>query len=160
MTITALPSLLQPVTNKRNAALLAKAMEEGLGVTPDRSLIKFVPIPEENQASGGKTVAAEIEELERETASKNANLNRSLSRAGSTSKGRKRQSMRSLRNLASGGKLLTHDEHEQMTPPPSDRQSPSLLALPTERSSTDRKAEKEQKMGRRKSFMAALFGNP
>lgn len=159
MTITALPSLLQPVTNKRNASLIGKAMEEGLGVPPERGLIKFVAIPDENYATGGKTVAGEIEELERETPSLYNHQNRSVSRAGSTNKGKKRQSMKSLRNFSIGGLLPTHEEQttEQMTPPPSDLESPSQLTLPSESNSKGRKADKSQKMGRRKSFMHSLF---
>ncbi|KAF4631795.1 hypothetical protein G7Y89_g6333 [Cudoniella acicularis] len=173
MTITALASQVQPVTNKRNAALLAKAMEEGLGVTPNRGLIKFIPIAEENIATNGKTLAGEIDDLEKETAEENANLNRSLSR--SHPKNKKRQSMKSLRNLKSSSHLPTHDE--QMTLSLSEPQSPPLPRLsskfptpsapvsapqipsiPTEKSAMDRKAEKAQKMGRRRSFIAAVFG--
>ncbi|TVY83267.1 hypothetical protein LSUE1_G002161 [Lachnellula suecica] len=158
MTINALPSQLQPATNKRNSALLGKAMEESMGVAPNRGLIKFVPVPEENMATDGKTAAGEIEELDRETAANNINLNRSLSRAGAgTPKGKKRQSLRSLRNPTPAGSALpTHDE--QITPPLSARQSPTVPAIPTELSPMDRKAEKVQKMGRRKSFIAAVFG--
>jgi len=156
MTINALPCHLQPVTNKRNASLIAKHMMEALGVLPNRGLIKFVPIPEENLAIDGKTVTMEIEELEKETASNNFNLNRSLSRGASTNKGKRRHSMRSLRNLTSTNHLPTHEE--QMTPPLSDHQSPPLPPMPTEKSATDLKAEKAQKMGRRKSFIAAMFG--
>lgn len=156
MTINALPCQLQPVTNKRNASLIAKNMDELLGVPPNRGLIKFVPIPEENLATDGKTVTMEIDELEKETTSNNFNLGRSLSRAASTNKGNRRHSMKSLRNLTSTNYLPTHEE--QMTPPLSDRQSPLLPPMPTEKSAMDLKAEKVQKMGRRKSFIAAMFG--
>ncbi|KAL2169675.1 hypothetical protein VTG60DRAFT_5814 [Thermothelomyces hinnuleus] len=64
MAVRALPSQLQPTTNKRNAALLQRHMEEALGVSPSRGVLRFVPIPEEHLACGGKTVAGEIEELE------------------------------------------------------------------------------------------------
>lgn len=40
-------------------------MEEALGVPPARGLVRFVPVAERHLAVGGKTVAAEIEELER-----------------------------------------------------------------------------------------------
>ncbi|KAK1750777.1 Tautomerase/MIF superfamily [Echria macrotheca] len=65
MSIFALPSQLQPTTNKRNAALIQKHMEEALGVMPERGLLRFVPTPEENTAHKGKTMAGEIDELER-----------------------------------------------------------------------------------------------
>jgi hypothetical protein len=65
MCVSALPSQLQPTTNKRNAALIQKHMEEALGVRPGRGLLRFVPVQEEHLACGGKTMAGEIEELER-----------------------------------------------------------------------------------------------
>lgn len=65
MSIFALSSQLQPTTNKRNSALISKHMEESLGVAPPRGLLRFVPLQEENLAYNGKTVAWEIEELER-----------------------------------------------------------------------------------------------
>ena len=156
MTITALQSQLQPVTNKRNAALIQKAMEDALGVVPDRGLIKFMPIAEENLATNGKTVAGEIEDLERATSEDNSSIRRTLSRS------KKRHSTKSLRNLKISSPLPTHDE--QMTPPVSAQGivniqgTPSIPALPIEKSTMDRKAERVQKMSRRKSFIASMFG--
>ncbi|KAL2139593.1 hypothetical protein VTI28DRAFT_4934 [Corynascus sepedonium] len=66
MVVRALPSQLRPATNKRNAALLQRHMEDALGVPPHRGILCFVPVPEEHLACGGRTVAGEIEELERE----------------------------------------------------------------------------------------------
>jgi hypothetical protein len=155
MTITALASQLQPVTNKRNASLLQKAMEEELGVVPERGLIKFIPMAEENLATNGKTVVGEIEDLARETTEDNINLKRNLSRG--TTKSKKRMSTKSMRNLKIGGQLATHDE--QMTPPMSERQTLLMPPLLTESSPMDLKVEKVQrKMGKRKSFIAAVFG--
>ncbi|KAE8449094.1 hypothetical protein EG329_008477 [Mollisiaceae sp. DMI_Dod_QoI] len=156
LTITALGSQLQPVTNKRNASLLAKHMEEGLGVGPKRGVIKFATIAEENLAVDGKTIAREIEELEREQAEQNSNLQRSLSRGANKSK--RRQSMKSLRGAKSGMQLPTHNESMVSLPATSEYNTPPLPAMPTEKSSMDRRAEKAQKIGRRKSFMATLFG--
>jgi len=65
MSVFALPSQLLPTTNKRNAALIQKHMEETLGVGPARGFLRFVPVQEEHLACNGKTVAAEIDELER-----------------------------------------------------------------------------------------------
>lgn len=66
MNILALPSQVQPTTNKRNAALIQSHMEEVLGVPPARGLLRFVPMPEENVAVNGKTIATEITELAKE----------------------------------------------------------------------------------------------
>ncbi|KAI1143607.1 Tautomerase/MIF [Hypoxylon sp. FL0543] len=62
LTIHALPSLVQPTTNKRNAALVQRHIQETLGVVPSRGYVRFVATPEENVAVGGKTIAAEMNE--------------------------------------------------------------------------------------------------
>ena len=155
MTITALPSQLQPVTNKRNAQLLSKSMEESLGVVPERGLIKFIPVAEENLATGGQTFAGAIEELDRQNAIDNVNLRSNLS----TSRSAKRQSTRSLRARI-GSNLPTHEERVTPTSPSFNHNTdtPPVPAIPTSPSKLDLKAEKAQKMGRRRSFMAAVFG--
>ncbi len=164
LTISALPSQVQPVTNKRNASLLAKAMEEGLGVGPDRGVIRFLAIPEENLASNGKTVTGEIEELEKESGEPHSSIQRNISNR--TGKGKRRPSMRSLRGKT--GTLPTHNESGTHTPTlptivsPStmsvDRAGTPLPPIPTEMSAMDRKAEKAKKVSRRKSFIATIFG--
>lgn len=160
MTITAVPSQLQPVTNKRNAGLLSKSMEESLGVAPERGVIKFVPIPEENFATNGNTVAGAIEELDKQIAEENGvGLKHSLSVSRS-----KRQSLRSLRSTRKGGNLPNLEEQitpTMPTPPLSDRivtPPPPIPAIPKTRSVADLRAEKAKKMGRRKSFIATMFG--
>ncbi|OTB00102.1 hypothetical protein M426DRAFT_324513 [Hypoxylon sp. CI-4A] len=62
LTIHALPSLVQPTTNKRNAALVQRHIQEALGVVASRGYVRFVATPEDNVAVGGKTIAAEINE--------------------------------------------------------------------------------------------------
>ena len=132
-------------------------MEDGLGVGPERGLIKFVGIAEENFATDGKTVAGEIEELEREIYENDANLAISLSRT--TTNNKRRQSMKSLRSLRTKGQLPTHNESMSSTPEFIDRATPPPMPpMPTHPSTMDQKAEKAKKMGRRRSFMAAMFG--
>ncbi|CAL3964532.1 hypothetical protein PZA11_002464 [Diplocarpon coronariae] len=163
LNITALPCQLQPVTNKRNAALLAVHMEEAIGVIARRGVIKFVAIAEENLANDGKTVSGEIEELERETTENNVNTHHSLSKGAS--KSRRRQSVRSLRGMNA---MSTHNESGPSTPPPTsnglrngtengDTTAPAP-ELTGRKSDFNRKAEKVQKMSRRKSFIATIFG--
>ncbi len=41
-------------------------MEEAIGVSPARGYLCFLPTAEENFASNGKTMAGEIEDLEKE----------------------------------------------------------------------------------------------
>lgn len=204
MTITALPNLVQPTLNKRNAALIQKSMEDVLGVSPQRGLVRFVAVSEENMATNGRTVLGEIEELERESKEdihspvfksshgESSKIKRSNSskREESKSKG-KRASMKNLRNLKTGkGEKLDGLLGEEMTPPlsgitehsgspgpkdhPYERPASMPLGgdsemagnsygvrmpdLPVEKSDMDRKAEKAQKLGKRRSFIAAVFG--
>lgn len=201
MTITALPSLVQPTTNKRNAALIQKSMEDVLGVPPQRGLIRFVAVAEENLATNGRTVLGEIEELQRgtqeelySTGLKNGEESRPSgsrtlpSRSGSDTK--KRASMRSLRNLKTGkgmDKLEVQVETPtlsgimetagsgsipaQISPSWKDKEMTIesdaertnrygivMPETPGEKSALDRRAEKAQKLGKRRSFIAAVFG--
>ncbi len=129
-------------------------MEEGLGVAPNRGVIRFLAIPDENFATNGKTIAGDIEELEKREAENNTSLQRSLSR--STPKSKRRQSLMSLRGAKN--QLATHNEVTSPTPPVSERETPPLPPIPIEKSPLDLKAEKVQKMGRRRSFIATIFG--
>ncbi len=65
ITVTALPSQIQPTTNKRNAALIQTFMTDELRVPANRGVIKFIAIAEENLATNGHTVLGEIEALDR-----------------------------------------------------------------------------------------------
>ncbi|EFX04428.1 mif domain containing protein [Grosmannia clavigera kw1407] len=67
LSIFALPAELQPTTNKRNAALIQRHMEEALGVPPARGLLRFAPVTEANLAYGGKTTAGYIDDLPKNT---------------------------------------------------------------------------------------------
>ena len=69
LTLSALPSQMQATTNKRNAALIQSFMADILSVPPERGIIKFTPIPEENYAFNGNTLLGEIERLEQQQAS-------------------------------------------------------------------------------------------
>lgn len=68
LTLSALPSQMQATTNKRNAALIQSFMADILSVPPERGIIKFTPIPEENYAFNGNTLLGEIERLEQQQA--------------------------------------------------------------------------------------------
>lgn len=120
-----------------------------LYVEPERGIIKFVPLAEENFATNGKTVAGEIEELEREAANEASGF-RNLHPSGSV-KSKKRQAAKSSKSQKSRN-LETHDEY---TPSVSSRAT--LMA--THDDALDTKALNVQKLGRRKSFMAAVFGS-
>lgn len=74
LTVTALPVQIQPTINKRNAALIQSFMSDTLGVTPDRGIIRFQTIPEENMAISGRTILGEIERLEKQQVEENGGL--------------------------------------------------------------------------------------
>jgi hypothetical protein len=82
LTINALPVQVQPTTNKRNAALIQTFMTESIGVSPDRGIIKFVPIAEESLAMNGMTILGEIERLERQQAEETgSNIKRAMTKS-------------------------------------------------------------------------------
>lgn len=168
--------------------LLAKLLEESLGVPPSRSLIKFVGVQEENFAFNGKTVAAEIEGLEKDQADDNTAIKRTLSRLGPKA-ATKRQSKRSMRNLKvdttgtsdihAREPLSPNSERSRRLTPPQSERGPSppmpvaplppldrfnttpaipMPPVPVKKTALDRKAEKVQKIGHRKSFISGLFG--
>lgn len=58
--VHALPELVQTATNKRNAALLQRHLQDALDVVPARGIVRFVGVPEECLARGGRTVAGEL----------------------------------------------------------------------------------------------------
>ncbi|KJR88853.1 mif domain containing protein [Sporothrix schenckii 1099-18] len=65
MSVYGLPSQLQPTTNKRNAALIQRHMEETLGVPPARGHLRFVAVPEANLAYSGTTSLGHVDDLAR-----------------------------------------------------------------------------------------------
>ncbi|KAI9829958.1 MAG: hypothetical protein M1819_005930 [Sarea resinae] len=75
LTITALPSEVQPTTNKRNAALLTDFLSKYFTCSPDRSIIHFQALAEENLARAGTTVLGHIEAAERAKANEAAGSN-------------------------------------------------------------------------------------
>jgi hypothetical protein len=67
MTISTLSSHLQPATNKRNAAMLQRYLDETLRIPPTRGCLKFIPLGEENLAHGGLTMAGHLTSLGQST---------------------------------------------------------------------------------------------
>jgi hypothetical protein len=92
LSLFALPTQLQPTTNKRNAALIQKHLEEVLDVKPSRGFLRFIPTLEENTARNGKTLAGEIEDVGKISAAEAAEEFSSIRQA--RSKGKSRLSVR------------------------------------------------------------------
>ena len=144
ITITALPSQIQPTLNKRNAALTQSFMTSALLVTPDRGIVRFYPIPEENLATAGVTILGAIENLSK--ISGEESRTRGMSRHRPRSRSRKRKGS---------------DEHylgEEAEPETQNKgvcslaENPPMPAIPLEKSEADKLAEKAQKLGKKKSF--------
>lgn len=84
LTITALPTQLQPTTNKRNAALTQSFLATALGVLPDRGIIRFNAISEESLAISGTTIHGQIERMQKSAAGMASPHQASLSISRST----------------------------------------------------------------------------
>jgi hypothetical protein len=78
LTLSMVPSQMQATTNKRNAALIQSFMADILSVPPERGIVKFVAIPEENFAVNGSTLFGEIERLEQQQLSGNNGVKRAM----------------------------------------------------------------------------------
>jgi len=88
MTVTGLQCHIQTSLNKRNAALVQKHMEERLQVPPNRGTLRFVGIPEENLAFGGRTAAGGIADSPSNCFSDHQNGTSSMPAGGGVSKSR------------------------------------------------------------------------
>lgn len=152
LTLTALPSQIQPTTNKRNAALIQNFMADSLGVSPDRGVVRFVGVAEEYLATNGTTVLGEIENLSKISSDESATDAHSRSTA---SRGRNRK--KAQHNPTELPLMEDNRPKTSNKTPSSPFASPAMPPIPSEPSSLDKKAQKVQKMGRRRSFMA-MFG--
>lgn len=81
MTVTALPGLIAPVSNLRNTALIQTALQELLHIAPNRGVVIYVPIPEENFATNGVTALGEINRLEHQAQDEDPGFLKSISRS-------------------------------------------------------------------------------
>lgn len=157
VTITALPSQMQPTTNKRNTVVIQNFLSDLLGVLPDRGIIRYVPIAEEYLATNGNTVQGEIDNLCKDSGEDtmdNTNNKRSNTLLG---RGRSRKASRPEKlNLQPERSRPATSDNKMPSPP---LQSPPVPDMPREMSPMDRRAGKVRKMGRRRSFMAMFSGN-
>ncbi|KAI1125209.1 Tautomerase/MIF [Nemania abortiva] len=161
LTIHALPSLLQPATNRRNANLIQQHLHETLGVVSTRGHVRFEATPEDNVAIGGKTVAAEIESLSRENVDRKVGVLRKPSKSG-------RGIMKSVKSLGNFKSHSMIDLSENVpTPPPSNSgETTRVIATipevpptpPDDENLAQADEPKPRKSApRRKSFRFALF---
>ena len=129
-------------------------MTDSLGVSADRGIVRFSPVPEENLATKGTTILGEIEALRKvsdEETGPNL-LERSKSRLANRPK---ELPLRGRSDSKPKSKVTSRVTSPAPLSPA--LKSPSLPPIPAEKSALDRKAEKVQRMGRRKSFLS-VFG--
>ncbi|KAK4225508.1 Tautomerase/MIF superfamily [Podospora fimiseda] len=165
MSIFALPSQLLPTTNKRNTALIQKHMEEAIGVVPARGVLRFVPATEEQLASNGKTVAGEIDDLEKSMGQVTGEKDGAGDAQGNISRGVKARKKLSVRTLANFRPVsVSGYPVSEITPPASaDEGLPPIPGSPREsvvaEESTEVVLAQQQRTARRKkSFVATIFG--
>ncbi|KAL8671759.1 MAG: hypothetical protein Q9168_003754 [Polycauliona sp. 1 TL-2023] len=160
MTITALPSQIQPTTNKRNAVMMQTFMGEALGVTQERGVIRFVAIAEEYLATNGNTVLGEIENMSKEAGEENPTAARRLStttrRISRRSSKAEKLQMPTTRPTTSDNSMVRPSS--KSPPIPTPQATPQPISR-NDCSPVDTKAAKPPKMGRRRSFLAMFAGN-
>lgn len=183
LTIHAVPSLTQPITNKRNAALLQKHFEEKLGVTPSRGYVRFVPTPGEEVACDGRTFGAEAvdadpvrsggeDDLMSRKASKQKSKSRLRPKVGLETPGEESVSRclctdTDISQSFAAIKTSSAQDLKVPTPPPSARSEhmhippiPEVPPTPTDDRALLSPTEPMRKAaGRRKSFKFSLFGS-
>ncbi|GAB7353152.1 hypothetical protein MBLNU459_g3686t1 [Dothideomycetes sp. NU459] len=156
LTISALPSQLQPTTNKRNAALIQSFMADILSVPPERGILRFKPIPEENLATNGATVLGEMERVEKQRAEddKNSSVKQAFQRDSRKSLASKKSALRATPEP--GSPRTTTSKHlSAASPPLPNYPSPTPPAL--FEGSTENK-RKSLIADRRKSMSGILQG--
>jgi hypothetical protein len=79
--ITALSSLIGPLTNLRNTSLIQSIIQEMFGIAPDKGVVIYNPASEDNLATNGTTARGEIDRLERIDSSNNPSIFKSISRS-------------------------------------------------------------------------------
>ncbi|CAG7961155.1 unnamed protein product [Penicillium nalgiovense] len=79
--ITALSSLIGPLTNLRNTTLIQSTIQEMFGIAPDKGVVIYNPASEDNLATNGTTARGEIDRLERIDSSNSPSIFKSISRS-------------------------------------------------------------------------------
>ncbi|KAJ5188087.1 Tautomerase [Penicillium cf. griseofulvum] len=79
--ITALSTLIGPLTNIRNTTLIQSTIQEMFGIAPDKGVVIYTPVSEDNLATNGTTARSEIDRLERADSSNSPSIFKSISRS-------------------------------------------------------------------------------
>lgn len=163
-------------------------MASSLGVLPDRGIVRFVAIAEENLATKGTTYSGHIERLQKKksdepprevvsahseepkptepppiiprlTIDKNKKNRQSLliNTRPSTNPTPRRQFQSEPASKATSPTL--QKAQAALSPPPQET-SPPIPSIPWDNNPMDRKAERVQKLGKRRSFFTIFARSP
>jgi len=149
LTITALPSQVQSTTNKRNVALVQGFIAKALNIPATRGVIRFIAVTEDNLGTRGVTVLGEIENM-----SKPSTKDKTDDKTKSDRKATHRR--RTSAGKQPESKNRSHGEAQEKSVQVGI-QAPPIPEIPTEKSGLNIRAERVQKMGKRKSFLQ-MFG--
>ncbi|KAE8350876.1 hypothetical protein BDV28DRAFT_150517 [Aspergillus coremiiformis] len=79
--VYALPHLIASITNLRNTIFIQSALRDLLQIEPNRGVVLYLPVPEENFATNGTTYMGEIARHERRTDDDDPGILRNISRS-------------------------------------------------------------------------------
>ncbi|KAJ5493680.1 Tautomerase [Penicillium fimorum] len=79
--ITALSTLIGPLTNIHNTGLIQSIIQEVFGIAPDKGVVIYTPASEDNLATNGMTARDEIDRLERMDSDNSPSIFKSISRS-------------------------------------------------------------------------------
>ncbi|KAL6903035.1 Tautomerase/MIF superfamily [Trichoderma evansii] len=148
LTITALPSEIQPVTNKRNTAVLQKHMEAILRVPPSRGVVRFIPVAEECLAWGSKTVAGRISDA--------VAKDREIASEGEGNKSHERRILKSL-SLRRSPANITPPSTQPPTPSKHETEAAGNSAARIESTDKPDGEENVKVVKKKKSIIHTLF---
>ncbi|KAG2421043.1 hypothetical protein HFD88_000659 [Aspergillus terreus] len=79
--VFALPYMIAPITNLRSTVLIQTALQQILRIPPDRGIVLYSPISDENLATSGTTMSSEIARLEHRSEDEDPGILRTISRS-------------------------------------------------------------------------------
>jgi len=167
LTVTALPSLVQSTTNKRNLALLQSFLNKSLNVPAHRGVVRFIGVAEDSFGTRGTTVLGEIESLsktplkgkieERPKTPKDKKIENALPNDHTTTRRRTEDKEMTSKQPRRKSEAATRDRGSQEKSNRNSFKALPVPPMPTQKSRLDIQAEQVQKLGKRRSFRQ-MFG--
>ncbi|KAL5365511.1 hypothetical protein BJX96DRAFT_181737 [Aspergillus floccosus] len=81
MKVFALPYMIAPITNLRSTVLIQTALQQILRIPPNRGIVLYFLVSDENLATSGTTMSSEIARLERRSEDEDPGILRTISRS-------------------------------------------------------------------------------